>query len=186
MAIAARVIQYILNGMNAIATRAPTAAVDPAAIATYVEEVARYFEDAGLPRIAGRLIGVLMVAEPREQSAADLAHRLHASRASISTMGRLLISAGILERWTVPGQRREYLRFRDDAWPTVMIEKTRWISELRRLGERGLQLYAETDGPARESLGELVDLMEFFERQWPPLMERWVAERAAEKGTAGA
>jgi DNA-binding transcriptional regulator GbsR (MarR family) len=169
--------------MNALVISAPATGADPAAVATYVEEVARYFEDAGLPRIAGRLIGVLMVAEPREQSAADLAHRLHASRASISTMGRLLISAGIVERWTVPGQRREYLRFRDDAWPTVMMEKTRWISELRRLGERGLQLHAGTDGPARESLSELVDLMEFFEREWPPLMERWLAERAAGKGT---
>ncbi len=136
--------------MNSLANLVPATAADPAAIATYVEEVARYFEDAGLPRIAGRLIGVLMVAEPREQSAADLAHRLHASRASISTMGRLLISAGIVERWTVPGQRREYLRFRDDAWPTVMVEKTRWISELRQLGERGLRLHAGTDGPARD------------------------------------
>jgi DNA-binding transcriptional regulator GbsR (MarR family) len=172
--------------MNALAKPAPATAADPTAVATYVEEVARYFEDAGLPRIAGRLIGVLMVAEPREQSAADLAHRLHASRASISTMGRLLISAGIVERWTVPGQRREYLRFRDDAWPTVMMEKTRWISELRQLGERGLRLYARTDGPARESLSELVDLMVFFEREWPPLMERWLAERGAGKGsTAG-
>jgi DNA-binding transcriptional regulator GbsR (MarR family) len=186
MAVVASPIQYILNGMNALARQAPSTTVDPRAVEVFVEEVARYFEDAGLPRIAGRLIGALMVAEPREQSAADLAHRLHASRASISTMGRLLIAAGIVERWTVPGHRREYLRFRDDAWPTVMMEKTRWISELRRLGERGLQLYAGTDGPARESLSELVDLMEFFEREWPPLMERWVAERAAEKGTAGA
>jgi DNA-binding transcriptional regulator GbsR (MarR family) len=172
--------------MNAAAVSAPAGAADPEAVATYVEEAARYFEDAGLPRIAGRLIGVLMVAEPREQSAADLAQRLHASRASISTMGRLLISFGIVERWTVPGQRREYLRLRDDAWPTVLMEKTRWISELRRLGERGLQLYGETDGPARESLGELVDLMKFFEREWPPLLERWLSERAAEEGMTGA
>jgi hypothetical protein len=47
-------------------------------------------------------------------------------------------------------------------------------------------LYARTDGPARESLSELVDLMVFFEREWPPLMERWLAERGAGKGsTAG-
>jgi len=159
---------------------------DPAAVEAYVEEVARYFEGAGWPRMAGRLLGALMIAEPREQTAAELAHRLHASRASISTMGRLLISIGMAERWTRPGHRREYLRFCDDAWPRVLADKTRWISDLRRLGERGLDVFEGTDGPARESLSELVDCMEFFEREWPPLMDRWLAERAAGKGTGGA
>lgn len=151
----------------------------------YVEVFARHFEAAGWPRMAGRLLGTLLVAEPREQSGAELASRLQASRASISTMGRLLISAGIAERWTRPGDRREYLRLRDDAWLQVMLAKTRGIGELREIGEQGLGLFAETDGPARGSLLELVQLMEFFEREWPPLMARWLAERVAGKGTTG-
>jgi hypothetical protein len=158
---------------------------DPAAVEAYVEEVARYFEGAGWPRMAGRLLGALMTADPREQTAAELAHRLHASRGSISTMGRLLISVGIAERWTRPGHRREYLRFRDDAWPMVLTDKARWISDLRRLGERGLQVFEGTDGPARESLAELVECMAFFEREWPSLMGRWLAERAGAKGRGG-
>jgi hypothetical protein len=159
--------------------------VEEAARLAYVEEVARYFEEAGWPRMAGRLLGALMTADPREQGAADLASLLHASRGSISTMSRLLISVDLVERHTRPGDRREYLRFRDDAWPKVMTDKTRWITDLRRLGERGLRLYDGIDGPARASLAELVDLMEFFEREWPPLLERWLAERRARKGMIG-
>jgi hypothetical protein len=172
--------------MNAAVVSAPADSADLAAVEAFVEEVARYFEAAGWPRMAGRLLGTLLVAEPREQSAAELAHRLQASRGSISTMGRLLIATDLVERRTRAGDRREYLRLRDDAWLQVMLDKTRWISDLRAIGERGLQLFAETDGPARGSLRELVDLMEFFEREWPPLMERWLAERAAEKGTSRA
>jgi hypothetical protein len=162
---------------------APPLAPDSAAVDAYVEEVARYFEGAGWPRMAGRLLGALLVAEPREQTAADLAQRLHASRGSISTMSRLLISVDLVERWTRPGDRRVYLRFRDDAWLKVMSDKTRWISDLRGIGERGLLLFGETDGPARGSLRELVQLMEYFEREWPALMERWHAERATGKGS---
>jgi hypothetical protein len=158
---------------------------DEAERLAYIEEVGRSFEEAGWPRMAGRLLGALMIADPREQSAAELADLLKASRGSISTMGRLLISVELVERRTRRGDRREYLRFRDDAWPTVMNAKDRWISSLRRLGERGLDLFGSTDGPARESLEELVDLAKFFEREWPPLMERWLAERAAQKGTNG-
>ena len=98
-------------------------------------------------------------------------------------MGRLLIRTDLVERRTRPGDRREYLRLRDDAWLQVMSDKTRWIRDLGRIGERGLRLFGDTDGPARESLLELVQLMEFFEREWPPLMDRWRAERAAGKGT---
>lgn len=157
-----------------------------AEIEAYIEEIARYFVEAGLPRVAGRLIGALVVAEPREQSAAELAHRLQASRGSISTMSRLLIAGGIAERRTRPGHRREYLRLRDDAWLQVVAGKTRQITELRRVGERGLGLYEGRDGAARASLEELVHLMKFFEREWPPLVDRWLAERATGKGTSGA
>ena len=179
----ARKFQFILNTMNAAVAPAPADAADPAAVEAFVEEVARYFEAAGWPRMAGRLLGTLLVAEPREQPAAELADRLQASRSSISTMGRLLIATDLVERRTRPGDRREYLRLRDDAWLQVMLDKTRGIGELRGIGERGLRLFAETDGAARDSLLELVHLMEFFEREWPPLMERWLAERAAGKGT---
>lgn len=175
--------QHILNTMNAMAISAPASAPDPAAVGTFIEEAARCFEAAGWPRMAGRLLGTLLVAEPREQSAAELAHRLRASRGSISTMGRLLIAADLAERWTRPDDRREYLRLRDAAWVQVMFDKTRWISDLRGIGERGLLLFGETDGPARDSVLVLVHLMEFVEREWPPPMDRWLAERAAGKGT---
>ena len=180
------IVQYILNVVNAESAPAELGPASPDAVEAFVGEVARYFEAAGWPRMAGRLLGTLLVAEPREQPASELAHRLQASRGSISTMGRLLIATDLVERRTRPGDRREYLRLRDDAWLQVLLDKTRWITDLRGIGERGLQLFAETDGPARESLRELVDLMEFFEREWPPLMERWLAGRAAVKGTSRA
>ncbi len=137
-----RVVRPILNVVNAEST-APIAGGDgrppgEAGVEACIEQVARYFEEAGLPRVAGRLIGALVVADPREQSAAELAHRVRASRGSMSTMGRLLVAAGLAERRTQPGDRRE-----------------------------------------------LVHLMAFFEREWPPLVERWHAERAAAKGMSG-
>jgi hypothetical protein len=175
-----------MNVQNLAPPNVREAGPGDADVEAYIEEIARYFEEAGMPRVAGRLIGALVVAEPREQSAAELAHRLRSSRGSISTMSRLLIAAGIVERRTRPGHRREYLRLRDDAWLQVVAGKTHQLTELRRVGERGLDLYAGRDGPARASLEELVHLMKFFEREWPPLVDRWLAERAAGKGMTGA
>ena len=149
----------------------------------YVEEVGRYFEGLGWPRMAGRLVGALLVADPREQSAADLAVRLHASRGSISTMSRLLISTGLAERHTRRGERRDYYRLKDDAWISTLQARIGQLHDLRRLGEKGLRVVAP-GGAAQGSLAALVDLCEFYERELPALNERWRRDWAAREGTS--
>ena len=167
---------------TADAPSAATAPPDDAAREAYVEEVGRYFENLGWPRMAGRLVGALMVADPREQSAADLAARLHASRGSISTTSRLLISTGIAERHTRRGDRRDYYRLKDDAWISTLQARMGQLRDLRRLGEKGLAVGA-LSASARTSMSALVDLCEFYERELPTLNDRWRREWAAREGT---
>ncbi len=148
----------------------------------YIEEVGRYFEALGWPRMAGRLVGALLVADPREQSAAELARRLHASRGSISSMSRLLISTGVAERQTRRGDRRDYYRLKDDAWIATLEARASQLRDLRRLGEHGLEL-GLSNAAARGSLDALVDLCLFYERELPLLTDRWRRERTAREGS---
>ena len=156
---------------------------DEPAVDSYIEEVGRYFETLGWPRMAGRLVGALMVADPREQSAADLATQLHASRGSISTMSRLLISTGVAERRTRRGDRRDYYRLKDDAWVSTLEARVGHLRDLKKLGESGLAL-GLPNGTARGSLEALVDLCGFYERELPALTDRWRREWAAREGTS--
>lgn len=75
-----------------------------------MEDVALHFEESGLPRIAGRILGLLLVCDPPHRSAQELADQLGASKASISTMTRLLLSGVILEKVGLPGERATYYR----------------------------------------------------------------------------
>ncbi len=131
--------------------------------------------------MAGRMLGALVVAEPQELTAGDMADLLHASRGSISTMSRLLVSSRMVERVTRRGDRRSWLRLRPNAWSGIVDNRTRQIAELRELGERGMALFPET-GARRASLKELVDVCGYLEREWPALVERWRSDRAARKG----
>ena len=149
----------------------------------YIEEVGRYFENLGWPRMAGRLIGALMIAEEREQSAADLAALLHASRGSISTTSRLLISTGFAERITRRGDRRDYYRTKDDAWQSLLERGNDKSVDLRRIAERGLDL-VQPGTVAHTTLAALADLCSFLERELPQLFDRWRRERAAREGTS--
>ena len=55
----------------------------------FVEEVGIVFEQTGLPRMAGRILGWLLIAEPPHQSTEQLINALMASKGSISSMTRL-------------------------------------------------------------------------------------------------
>jgi len=73
----------------------------------FIEHMGQLAEGEGLPRIAGRILGVLML-DAHTRSLDELALQLAVSRASISTNGRLLQGMGLIQRVTVPGDRRDY------------------------------------------------------------------------------
>ncbi|MDB4879809.1 MAG: hypothetical protein JWL60_1255 [Gemmatimonadetes bacterium] len=86
---------------------------------SFVEQMGRLWDTEGLPRIAGRIFGFLLIqASPR--SLDDLAEGLRVSKASISTDARRLEQLGLLTRESRPGDRRDYYAIADDA-PARML-----------------------------------------------------------------
>jgi DNA-binding transcriptional regulator GbsR (MarR family) len=148
----------------------------------FVEEVGIVFEQTGLPRMAGRIFGWLLISDPPYQSPDELTEALMASRGSISTMTRLLIQMGLIERHCVPGERHSHFRIKSDAWQHLMgrgLEDE--IKMFRRLAERGLELLANKTPPTRKWLEEMRDVYTFMEREFPALVERWEQERKSSK-----
>lgn len=149
-----------------------------AALMEIVEEVGLLFEQYGAPRMAGRVLGWLMVCDPPEQSAADLARALVASKASISTATRLLVQTGIIERVARPGVRPVYFRLRPEAAGTALIrERLRAVTLFRSLVERALKALEDAPPQRRERLEALVALYSFFERELAHMLQRWDADR---------
>ncbi|MFC1900460.1 GbsR/MarR family transcriptional regulator, partial [Chloroflexota bacterium] len=64
----------------------------------FAEECGLISEQTGLPRMAGRIFGWLIVAEPPYQSVDQIGKALLASKGSISTSTRLLIQHGLISR----------------------------------------------------------------------------------------
>lgn len=93
------------------------------ALDEWVEAFALILARDGLPRMAGRIFAHLLVADPAERSAAQLAVAIRASRGSISTMTRLLVGQGLLERRRPLGSRVDLYRVSPDA-AAVLVEMT--------------------------------------------------------------
>ena len=106
---------------------------EPGDVLVWVERVAKYCADQdGLPLIAGRVLGWLLICDPPEQSAGQIADAIGASRASLTTNLRLLGSVGFVSQVTKPGDRTVYYRVDDDAWETVV---RRQIASLTSFGD---------------------------------------------------
>lgn len=146
------------------------------ALAHYVEDVALHWEPYGLPRIAGRILGLLMVCDPPYRSSRQLVDELGASKGSISAMTRMLLAAGSLEVVAVPGERATYYRLARDGFERKLERRVESMVAFRRLAERGLALLADAPPERSEHLREVVSLYAFLERELPALFERWREE----------
>ena len=81
----------------------------------FIERMGLMTEADGLPRIAGRIFGYLLLT-PGECSLEDIASALGVSRASVSNDARRLAQMGLLERRSRPGDRRDYYSMSTDAF----------------------------------------------------------------------
>lgn len=147
----------------------------------FVESLGSFMEQSGLPRMVGRILARLLLASPPLQSADALADALHVSRGTISTMTRLLIEMGLVERLGVPGERRDYFRMKPGAWAHMLRRNLVQLSVLRQFAAHGLALMQDQPADARQSLEEMHSLYSFCEQHYPALIAQWEAEHTNER-----
>lgn len=143
----------------------------------FVEDMGLLLERQGIPRMAGRIVGWLLICDPPHQSSSQLARMLNASKASISTMTRLLIEMNLVEQVGVPGQRRDHFHIKPGAWDEVMRETLEEIVLGRQLADRGLELLEGKSAELKQRLREAREVYAFFEEEYPALLERWERQR---------
>jgi len=78
----------------------------------FIEDVGLLFEESGHPRMAGRILGCLLISEQPHLSSTEIAEMLQASKGSLSTMTRFLLQMGLIERVGLPGRRRDYFQIK--------------------------------------------------------------------------
>jgi DNA-binding transcriptional regulator GbsR (MarR family) len=137
----------------------------------FIEDIGLYFERMGMPRMAGRILGALLISDPPAQSITDISQKLNASKSSISIMARLLIEQGLIERVASPIPRRDYYRFKPGGWILYMQQWLALMSGLHRIAERGLNLMEGKSPEVQERLLEAHDLFSFMEEHFPTLLE---------------
>jgi DNA-binding transcriptional regulator GbsR (MarR family) len=152
----------------------------------FVEEMGQFLAGLGMTPMAGRMWGWLLICEPEEQTAADIAEALGASRGAISGTARILANAGLVRRMTRRGDRREYFSAPPEALDSMLGSAAALYRQMRQIAERGLVATADRPPEVRARLQEFHDVMGFVEQEVPQVISRFLSERKRQKGPAPA
>jgi DNA-binding MarR family transcriptional regulator len=146
---------------------------------TFADHAGRlYARRYGMAPMVGRLLGYLMVCEPREQSIGELAEALLASRSAIAGAVSTLETLGVVRRSRAAGERMD----------RVSIDRTSrraWgfdVSEYREQGDlarEGLEMLADAPPERRAVLLEYAAFADFLVERLPVLEQEWNAHREA-------
>jgi DNA-binding transcriptional regulator GbsR (MarR family) len=145
--------------------------------AELVEQMGQMLAASGMPRVAGRIWAYLLICEPPQQSAADLAESLHASRGAISGAVRILETAGLVRRTSRRGDRKEYFHVPPGSIVSVLNARLPVTTAWRRMAEHGLELLADRTPEQRARMQELRDVYAFMEQELPSMLERFLEQR---------
>ncbi|MEO6207518.1 MAG: MarR family transcriptional regulator [Candidatus Limnocylindrales bacterium] len=145
--------------------------------ADLVEQMAQMLAEGGLSRAAGRIWAWLLICEPPQQTAADLADTLHISRGAVSEAVRLLVTAGLVRRTSRRGDRRQYFHVPPGSTIAVLHARLPITTAWRRLADTGLEILADRPVASRARLQEVRDVYAFMEQELPSLLERFLEQR---------
>ncbi|WP_063806058.1 GbsR/MarR family transcriptional regulator [Streptomyces kanamyceticus] len=154
-------------------------------VLAWIERVASWFmQQAGWPPIMGRTMGWLMVCDPAEQSAAQIATAVQASRASLTNTLRLLTEARMVEAVTRSGERATYYRITEDAWSGVLKRRLESMTSFVDITAEGLRLFPEGEARAARVRGAH-RMFTWLHSEAEPMWKRWEAvNRADQQGNS--
>ena len=156
------------------------AAESDAEIMDFVEQMGGYFEANGLTRLAGRLLGWLLVCEPERQSSEELAAALGASSGGISTNARMLSQFGFIERLAVAGDRRTFFRLRPNAFAAGERQRIRTMADLQAMADAGLHALRGSAPERGRRLREMRDLTAYMESVLATALDEFRGHSAAD------
>ncbi|HEX6971609.1 MAG TPA: MarR family transcriptional regulator, partial [Limnochordia bacterium] len=144
----------------------------------FVERIGLFYETQGLPRIGGRILGLLILSE-EPISLDGMVKRLGISKASASVNARLFERLGFIERVAVPGERKDYYRFTERQWERFIESGVQRVEAVLDLARRG-QRVSQHRPAVRRRFEQMERFYELFLAHVREAVEEWRSHRRSQ------
>lgn len=148
---------------------------DSETLSQFIENMGLHFEEYGVPRIGGKILGLMLVSS-RPVTPEEMSDILQVSRSSISTNLRTLQMTGLADRVSLPGERSDHYIFSDEAWENSLEMRLEGILSLEEMAQDGLQGLAENN-PARKRLLEVLAWSNLVKNSYEQLISEWHSQK---------
>jgi hypothetical protein len=146
---------------------------------TFADHAGRlYARRYGMAPMVGRLLGYLAICDPRQQSIAELADALLASRSAIANAVNSLDTLGLIRRSRAAGERMDRIQIDMNAPRSTGFDVTEY-QEQAALARDGLALLADAPPERKAVLLEMAAFADFLVARLPELGKDWIAHREA-------
>lgn len=144
-------------------------------LSQFIENMGLHYEAYDVPRIGGRILGLLMITlDP--MTSEEMSEVLQVSRSSISTNLRTLQMAGLVEQVTVPGDRRDYYVFSEEAWLRTLEMRLEQVLSMKEAAEEGIESL-EANHPARRRMKEMLAWTAMVQSAYERMSREWQSRR---------
>jgi DNA-binding MarR family transcriptional regulator len=145
----------------------------------FADQVGRHYaRQYGMPPMMGRVAGWLMICDPPEQTAADLAKALHASRSSIGTAIAALESSHLVVRSRAAGERVDRVAINPN-YGEQGLESPAEFGAMAALARHGLEVIKDAPPERRARLAEMAAFADFLLERMPAIATEWRERKAA-------
>ncbi|MEN4042598.1 MAG: HTH domain-containing protein [Anaerolineaceae bacterium] len=154
----------------------PPSPEDSPILSQFIENMGLHYQQYGLSRISGRILGLLLVT-PQPISAEEMAESLKVSRSSISTNLRTLLMTDLVEKVSLPGNRVDFFILSADLWQKALELRMAAILPLKAIADQALESLDRAH-PAHGRLEEMIrwvdlvdDMAQRVRLEWQTLQE---------------
>lgn len=153
--------------------------MDNEAALAYADQVGRFFaRQYGMPPMAGRVLGWLLICEPEERTAAELAAELKASRTAIGTaVDHLERAGGLVHRRRAAGERADRISVGGSVYEQSLDTPEEYAG-MAELARTGLRLLGDVPLDRKRRLLEMEAFSEFLVEQTVAMAAAWREHRA--------
>lgn len=141
-----------------------------------VEKLGVVYERTGFQPAASRIMALLMISDRTELTFDEIQKTLNISKSSASVAINLLLTLNKIEYITRAGDRKRYFRSKILNWKEDMKQRMERMTEMNTLLKEIHNQRPKSTKEFNNTLGEIIDFMEFFHKEVPVLFKKWEAK----------
>jgi DNA-binding transcriptional regulator GbsR (MarR family) len=144
---------------------------------TFADHLGRFYARRyAFPPMVGRVLGYLLVCEPRDQSIGELSEALLASRSAITGALDVLERLHTIQRSRAAGERMDRIRVDFSSAQSRGFDVSEY-QELADLAREGLEVLRDASPERRATLMEMAAFADWLVERTRALQDEWEAHR---------